>query len=1470
MNESRQAGAGEWDATLTLWRQSIPDGGTAEDSIRAAHDTFPPTCSTNPHFRTLEPAAGSVPDFELGKQLGSGGMGVIYSANQTAFNREVAVKMVKPARKGSATAADALMAEAVVTGHLEHPNVVPVYDLGVDADGNLFYAMKEVQGLPWSKLMAKKTLDENLDILLRVSDTVSFAHARGILHRDLKPHNIMLGEFGETMVMDWGASCAFGGAQETGAMRAGSSFCGTPAYMSPEMARGDANRQGQASDVYLLGAILYQIVAGHPPRREKDPVHCISLASENFIEPVEGDGELLRIALQAMASIPADRHPDAKGFQQAIRDYRSHSESLRVLENAKANLFQAKQEHDYDLFSQAVFGFREAKALWPENPDAERLRIEAALEYARCAFGNSDYELAQSLLDPADPVHCELLEIIAKALRERDAHKRRSRRLLFTARLLIVLLLLVFAVAYFLIRGEHRKNLANLIAAHYGEQNHEATIAAFWEFHDRYSMDDLSHDTLLDVRVAAHMNPWCGAIETDIENPLKIMPGVEDGCVWVVGKKEMKKVRLDPDAGFDSATVASIHDFKFGKRLPPGKIVETVSMPFELASGEAVHESPDGTLWAGSGSLVCHRTAKGWEEVLDVALLDIPPLAADFEVDNLKRDEFQTWMELEGRGLPITGIIANRNQDRVAAVLGAGTLCWIDVINKKCVGWYYADMDFPLEGWESSQLFRKRTEPLLLFSPEEKWLLFCEGGLQTVVYAFELPVFSRKKYFVCSLRPCMDLAFPTEQRCWGLLDHGRLVFSPTTSALFRYWGEYYPWEPIQWSVSDDYGKRRLPSGNWKAAALSPDGSECFVIDDEDFLFAGSTLEGTGFDLRMKIENREWVDCETGQDGHGLALSDDGRLHAYNLHRHAIAVLELGGAVVDVCGGHHPDHCFAIIEKPHGKNDVVEITGIRSAAPQARVMASNCDFARVSCDPKGRWLAVLGTQECQVLDLKTGHVAAALKPGIGSICPVAFDAAGEYLICGGDWSYGTRTFKTGNWKVADQTDGGRAQVVIHQGRIIENKKYGLRSRLMGQTNLLWKASSGCSSLSVMPFTDPVSGQKSFWNQDWYDGFEVFDASNGKYDAGVQEYWKRKEIGAPVFNEGGAHALLPLGTGQLEMILKSDLYPLFDSRSMARKAGKAVYNSDASMALMKYAGGLALMNLRGPLSPRPMEESKKHYVSQNGLGLWPYSSWTTAARQIQTAVDVAIAGDEVVLDRGLFQINKSVSIREAIALRGRYGADSTVIDAGGSSTVVELRSVTDPCRIDGITLTGGNGWGGGIVCRDCRNVVISDCVISNNAGSTGGGINVVREYALKTGISDNSLRADGKAVPKDFGLIVVSNCLVQSNCSVGSGGGINFDGKEHVNGRLLIIDSDISGNVSGSSGGGAGIGNPSAGDQVDVAGCRIIGNKAQKTGGAVLAAGRAGGCTVSNTVFSGNSSGKGKDVVGAKLIGCTFEP
>lgn len=265
------------------------------------------------------------PDYEVIDALGRGGMGSVYRARQSAFNREVALKVLAQdsRRSGRQQAAgqQKFLAEAVIAGALDHPHIAPLYDLGVDQLGRLFYAMKIVRGNLWSSLLPEKPERENLEILVRLCDAVAYAHAQGVVHRDLKPANVMLGDYGELYVMDWGLAAASEEFQESTQTVMTGTIGGTPAYMAPEMVSGPAHQIGPAADVYLLGATLYEILTGRPPHKGDSVMQVIFAASKNEITPTEREDDLISVAARAMATRPEDRYASVREFQQALREY---------------------------------------------------------------------------------------------------------------------------------------------------------------------------------------------------------------------------------------------------------------------------------------------------------------------------------------------------------------------------------------------------------------------------------------------------------------------------------------------------------------------------------------------------------------------------------------------------------------------------------------------------------------------------------------------------------------------------------------------------------------------------------------------------------------------------------------------------------------------------------------------------------------------------------------------------------------------------------------------------------------------------------------------------------------------------------------------------------------------------------------------------------------------------------------------
>jgi serine/threonine protein kinase len=228
------------------------------------------------------------------------------------------------------------------------------------------------------------------------------------------------------------------------------SLGGTPAYMAPEMAKGPVEVINKTSDIYLLGAILYDIIGGQPPHSGLGVMQCLMAASQNRIDPVRYEGELKMIALKAMSTHQQDRYQSVKEFQEAIRTYQSHSESLVLAAHANQSLQEARASNDYPLFARALYGFQESLKLWDTNHRARTLLTETQRDYATCALEKGDLRLAASLLDTSAE-HQSLAAQVDKARGERDARQRR----LCLAKLAVAALLAIttfFTILFFLSR----------------------------------------------------------------------------------------------------------------------------------------------------------------------------------------------------------------------------------------------------------------------------------------------------------------------------------------------------------------------------------------------------------------------------------------------------------------------------------------------------------------------------------------------------------------------------------------------------------------------------------------------------------------------------------------------------------------------------------------------------------------------------------------------------------------------------------------------------------------------------------------------------------------------------------------------------------------------------------------------------------------------------------------------------------
>jgi serine/threonine protein kinase len=272
-------------------------------------------------------------------ELGRGSMGRIHPATDRNLLRHVALKRLAKELAVEPFYRDGFIAEAQITGQLEHPNIVPVHELALDAGGVPYFTMKLVQGIGFHEWLADprrppgatERLEEGLEIFMKVCDAIAYAHHRGVVHRDLKPDNILVAAFGQVYVMDWGLARLCGTrprpASAGVAQMDAPGPVGTPEYMPPEQARGNPGEMDERSDVFGLGAILYEIVSGQIPYGpESDPDRIIELAKAGRVVPIEEatpyvwvPKRIRAIVERATRPVPADRYQSVKALQEDVR-----------------------------------------------------------------------------------------------------------------------------------------------------------------------------------------------------------------------------------------------------------------------------------------------------------------------------------------------------------------------------------------------------------------------------------------------------------------------------------------------------------------------------------------------------------------------------------------------------------------------------------------------------------------------------------------------------------------------------------------------------------------------------------------------------------------------------------------------------------------------------------------------------------------------------------------------------------------------------------------------------------------------------------------------------------------------------------------------------------------------------------------------------------------------------------------------
>jgi serine/threonine-protein kinase len=371
-------------------------------------------------YRTAAPppeAAAPAPvRYRVLRPHAKGGLGEVFVAEDTELNRAVALKEIQDRYADDKASRARFVAEAEITGGLEHPGIVPVYGLRHYAGGRPFYAMRFIKGDSLQDAIRRYhaaaggpagernlAFRELLRRFVAVCEAVAYAHSRGVLHRDLKPANVMLGGYGETLVVDWGLAKPVGrpdaaageatlrprSAGESSATAAGQ-VLGTPAYMSPEQAAGRLDELGPASDVYSLGATLYEVLTGRVPFTAKYAAMVLEDVQAGRVPPPRGvqpgvPKALQAVCLKAMARAPADRYPTALALAADVDHWLADEPVGAYREPASARAWRWVRRHRTLTSTMAALVVAVAAGLGLLAWQRERARAAVAAEQAETA-----------------------------------------------------------------------------------------------------------------------------------------------------------------------------------------------------------------------------------------------------------------------------------------------------------------------------------------------------------------------------------------------------------------------------------------------------------------------------------------------------------------------------------------------------------------------------------------------------------------------------------------------------------------------------------------------------------------------------------------------------------------------------------------------------------------------------------------------------------------------------------------------------------------------------------------------------------------------------------------------------------------------------------------------------------------------------------------------------------------------------
>ena len=380
--------------------------------------------------------------FERLEVLGQGGMGVVYLAAQPSLRREVALKCLS---EPTARSVSALLKEGWVAGALQHPNIVPVHTM-TRHEGAPAIAMKRIEGTSWRTIIEdpsrRPTSQQepietwHLQVFGQVCRAMEFAHSRGILHLDLKPDNVMIGEYGEVWVVDWGLAAGVAGCPEwLSPARDIRGIAGTPSYLAPETAAANPSAIDVTTDVYLLGATLHHALFGAPRHRGDSVLALLYQALKS--EPQGSDtvhSDLVDLLNRACHADPQQRFSSVSALREAVETHLRHRESNRLIDQARRALdeLRALPADGADLVKLEIrcrFAVEQARRSWPDSPAAAEVQSELVEDLLEKALGRWDLAAAERLRGETDSdrydARINKLRERARLDRERVAHAER-------------------------------------------------------------------------------------------------------------------------------------------------------------------------------------------------------------------------------------------------------------------------------------------------------------------------------------------------------------------------------------------------------------------------------------------------------------------------------------------------------------------------------------------------------------------------------------------------------------------------------------------------------------------------------------------------------------------------------------------------------------------------------------------------------------------------------------------------------------------------------------------------------------------------------------------------------------------------------------------------------------------------------------------------------------------------------------